>query len=77
VPVPVTDRFGALSYVWGQNILQTTVDTKSETELDIDQLPLTIQDAIIAVRQLGETHLWVESLCIDQKDEDQLAAQIK
>jgi hypothetical protein len=77
VPVSLTDRFVALSYVWGQNILQTTVATKSEPEIDIDQLPLTIQDAIIAVRQLGETHLWVHSLCIDQKDEDQLAAQTK
>ena len=39
-------------------------------------LPQTIQDAIIATRALGEQYLWIDALCINQKDKKDLKEQI-
>ncbi|KAL2051854.1 hypothetical protein ABVK25_007769 [Lepraria finkii] len=40
------------------------------------ELPYTIRDAIQCVSDLGETYLWVDSLCIIQDDEDKKRHQI-
>ena len=36
-------------------------------DIDYDKLPLTFKDAITVTRRLGIKHLWIDSLCIIQK----------
>jgi hypothetical protein len=69
-------RYFTLSYTWGKaNCLRTTTalleplqqpDSLRTTYLS--ELPRTIRDAIGTTRFLGETYLWVDSLCIVQDD---------
>ncbi|OAG11062.1 HET-domain-containing protein, partial [Paraphaeosphaeria sporulosa] len=71
-----TSRYFTLSYTWGNaNCLRTTAaslgllqqpDSLRTTYLG--QLPRTIQDAIGITESLGETYLWIDSLCIVQDD---------
>ncbi|KAM0541272.1 hypothetical protein ACHAPJ_013317 [Fusarium lateritium] len=42
----------------------------------VSQLPKTILDAIELTRALGETWLWIDSLCIIQDDEEGLAHEL-
>jgi hypothetical protein len=78
----------ALSYVWG-NVKQRPLTTQSESDTghpsatqvsatfkDIEELPLSIQDAICLARQIGERYLWVDSLCIVQGDPEDKAVVI-
>ncbi|KUI60753.1 hypothetical protein VP1G_11159 [Cytospora mali] len=67
--LPPDTEFAALSYCWGKNyrlrLLATnyrdlTVDTP------FDQLPATIQDAVLVTVELGLQYLWVDALCIMQ-----------
>lgn len=83
VDVPPDVRYIALSYVWGGPQPFTNLRSRNETlheqdqfPLDADILPETIRDAIYFVRLLGESYLWVDSLCIVQDDELQKAVQI-
>ena len=69
-------RYIALSYIWGRcNTFQTLKDNvacleERESLLAFtDRIPLTIRDAILLTRQLGERYLWVDALCIVQDDE--------
>jgi hypothetical protein len=72
-----------LSYVWGKERmeretgiapavtsranLQTTEDGEEVTPLP-QNLPKTIEDAILLTRSLGFQYLWVDALCIVQDD---------
>jgi len=78
-------RFIALSYVWGG--AKTLGAVKSNIEelrrsngltIAAKDLPLaqTILDAIELVRQIDESYLWVDNLCIVQDDEEDLRNQI-
>jgi hypothetical protein len=49
---------------------------EQEGGLHIDQLPQTIQDAMILMSQIQERYLWVDSLCIVQDDKDVKRSQI-
>jgi hypothetical protein len=57
--------FATLSYVWGQDqnyvLLESTLDTMCSS-LDMDVLPATIHDAILAARRLDFNYLWVDAL---------------
>lgn len=58
-------RFAALSYVWGTQ--QTFILTSDTAELlmsvfRLEQLPQTIQDAVMVTRRLGLRYLWVDAL---------------
>ena len=70
-PEPPCDYL-ALSYVWG-GVSQR--DFQVGTTLD--KLPQTIEDAMLVVTELGKQYLWVDSLCIDQRDKTDKAHQIK
>jgi hypothetical protein len=69
-------RYACLSYVWGG---ASTLKTKRhildslmlEGFLDInrDEIPRTIRDAMSFTEQLGIRYFWVDSLCIVQDDE--------
>ncbi|GAB0131625.1 hypothetical protein EsDP_00000087 [Epichloe bromicola] len=75
-----TDRYAALSYVWGSSnprqsspeglvqLLKTNVDAYQLSLPDKD-VPQTILDAIWLAKKLGIRHLWVDRLCIVQDDE--------
>lgn len=75
-------RYIALSYVWGSRGNRLLLNSNNEEELlkpgslrlpeNEVRLPTTIRDAMTAVRGLGETYLWVDSLCLVQDDSDEL-----
>lgn len=66
-------KWTALSYLWGKTkILTLEKHSMSEFQrpgfLHRDRVPRTIYDAMILTAALGETYLWVDSLCIVQDD---------
>lgn len=66
-------KWTALSYLWGETkILTLEKHSLSEFQrpgfLSRDRVPRTIYDAMILTAALGETYLWVDSLCIVQDD---------
>jgi hypothetical protein len=65
-------RYVALSHRWGDpnKLLQTVASNISKHYEGIawDALPRTLQDAIIVSQCLGVRYLWIDSLCIIQKD---------
>lgn len=55
--------YAALSYCWGENQNVTTVTSTRKRHLlgiNITDLPLTIQHAIVVAEGLGLCYLWVE-----------------
>lgn len=84
VSLPRLARYVALSYVWGQgkNLVTTTDNLKALQKpgaLDGDtvHIPRTVQDAMTLTSLVGESHLWVDALCIVQNDEVEKPQQIK
>jgi len=80
VIAPVECTYIALSYVWGNiqafrlkraDMVLPRHSTRSSggsyTQLDRQELPRTIRDAMFVVEALGERYLWVDSLCIIQE----------
>ncbi|KAK5170595.1 uncharacterized protein LTR77_005184 [Saxophila tyrrhenica] len=71
-----TERYVALSYLWGCTDPTVAVDRRAETytrkdgivswRVDMMKAPATISDAASVVKQLGEKYLWVDAVCIDQ-----------
>lgn len=51
VDASITERYAALSYVWGKN---TT-----------GAWPKVVMDAVVATKDLGVRYLWVDRLCMD------------
>jgi Heterokaryon incompatibility protein (HET) len=73
--VDKSNGYLALSYVWG-----CTADNSNEG-VSIDenlpsQLPLTIEDAILATIDLGFSYLWIDRYCIDQSKPAEVFAQV-
>ncbi|KAG6382077.1 heterokaryon incompatibility protein-domain-containing protein [Boletus reticuloceps] len=61
----------ALSYVWG------CVEQPSYKLGEIlPTVPATLQDAMVVTGTLGKQYLWVDSLCIDQKNSVEKATQM-
>ncbi|KAI1458228.1 heterokaryon incompatibility protein-domain-containing protein [Annulohypoxylon moriforme] len=74
--------YTALSYVWGKmappkayKILHDGQLVRSYLPVS-HELPKTIQDAISLTRGLDVRYLWVDALCIDQEDDDEVREQI-
>jgi hypothetical protein len=71
--------YAALSYCWGgPQSFQTTRDTLV-TKCEIfsaNELPKTLQDAVLLTQKLGLRHLWVDSLCIVQDDDEDKAKEL-
>ncbi|KAM5373308.1 hypothetical protein ACJZ2D_007137 [Fusarium nematophilum] len=79
-------RFITLSYTWGQtNNFRTTKSNFRQVRKPgallpgpiASQIPKTIRDAIELTKALGETWLWVDSLCIIQDDQVSLGHELK
>lgn len=74
-----TDRYVALSYVWGSarrgeevaRLVKANVDVY-EDAIPEEDLPQTIIDAMWASRKLGLRYLWVDKLCIVQDDREEM-----
>jgi hypothetical protein len=76
--------FVALSYVWGEDMDESSVTFKSNIEelevagsLSPARLPQTLEDAMRVCEQLQERYLWIDRLCIIQDDTEDKARQIK
>ncbi|GAB1320913.1 Heterokaryon incompatibility domain-containing protein [Madurella fahalii] len=67
-------RYVALSHCWGGLIpdCQTTRDTlvDRQTRIPWQTMPRTFQDAAHFARRLGIRYLWIDSVCIIQRDVD-------
>ncbi|KAF1962878.1 HET-domain-containing protein [Byssothecium circinans] len=73
-------RYLCLSYCWGgpQKVTATRASLERLQEnIPMDQLGLTIRDAIETTRRLGFRYLWVDALCIVQDDEKDKVAEIQ
>ena len=71
-------NYAALSYCWGgpQIIMLTTDTIDAHLKSIPDQLPQSIQDAILVARGLRIQFLWVDSLCIIQDSATDKATEI-
>jgi len=72
-------HYAALSYCWGGQ--QTQVLNHGNRDAWADRIPLsavpkTIHDACKVTRDLGLDHLWVDSLCIIQSDDQEKLSEI-
>ena len=71
-------EYACLSYCWGGDQFKTFLDTVEElkTHIPIDQLSLTVADAVEVTRRLGLRYLWVDALCIVQDSDEDKAREI-
>ncbi|KAK0645792.1 heterokaryon incompatibility protein-domain-containing protein [Cercophora newfieldiana] len=67
-------KYCCLSHCWGGvtdiPLLKTDTLQSFVSEIDINTLPRTFQDAILITRQLHIRYLWIDSLCIIQNSAD-------
>lgn len=69
----------ALSYCWGGDQKHKTTKRTLSMNLagiDYEALPKTIQDAIKATWEIGCRHIWIDSMCIVQDDEEEKPNEI-
>ena len=81
IPATLTEKFAALSYVWGPNMAPCLTSDSMRQCSSIGGLrdmtiPRTIIDAIQLVKCIGMRYLWVDSLCIVQNDDDDKRQQL-
>ncbi|KFH48962.1 hypothetical protein ACRE_002540 [Hapsidospora chrysogenum ATCC 11550] len=90
VRAKTTDRYVALSYVWGPGdrkrrpsteadpaiLVKANVDVY-EDALPEEDLPKTVLDAMWVARKLGLRYLWVDKLCIVQDDQEEVDAHVR
>jgi hypothetical protein len=73
------NRYAALSYCWGGEQPHKTTSSRllsAEPQIPWTVLPQTIKDAVKVTHGLGLQYLWVDSLCIIQDDERDIATEI-
>ena len=83
-PAGSSDRYVALSYVWGSVSRNRYQGWNWDAPLDDSchgiplppGLPRTVKDAIILTERLGERYLWVDAFCINQHDPQHRQEQI-
>lgn len=73
------EPYAALSYCWGHDqVFKLTSVNKAEAEdgIPLSSLPKTITDAIYVTHELDIKLLWVDSLCLVQDEEHELAKEV-
>jgi hypothetical protein len=72
VRASASERYLALSYVWGEpaNRQAAVQGPWSEGSFSFNDLPLTVQDAVRVVRNLQMKFLWVDKYCVNQERGD-------
>jgi hypothetical protein len=63
--------FMALSYVWGP--IKPEAYKLHDT---VRALPKTLEDALVFTKQLGKRYIWIDSVCIDQSNDQDKVNQI-
>ncbi len=69
-------KYIALSHCWGNIQEESKFCTyrenikKRKTGIDFDKLPRSFQDAVKITKALGVRYLWIDSICIIQRDKD-------
>lgn len=84
-PVPMTARYVALSYKWGDCAAFLLEKSKNKDDLfakdgikrNWDLIPRTIRDSIDFVRNLDCRYVWIDQLCLIQDDDDDRGTGIK
>lgn len=71
--VPSPPRYAALSHCWGTvdpPCLTThkEIDSYATNGIPWDKIPLTYRDAILYTKSLGLEYIWIDSVCIIQRD---------
>lgn len=74
-------KYTALSYCWGANQAEHFKTTKQTVArlfegFSLEELPMTLQDAVWTTVKLGLRYLWVDALCIVQDDDYDKAHEI-
>jgi serine/threonine protein kinase len=66
-------QYVALSHVWthAEPILSSDSQSRMQTELGLEQLPVAVRNAISQVQQLGFRYCWLDSLCVLQDSEQE------
>ncbi|KIK44404.1 hypothetical protein CY34DRAFT_60041, partial [Suillus luteus UH-Slu-Lm8-n1] len=83
VPAPAGCCYLTLSYVWGSigaeywTTKDNIVERSAPGGLNVSNLPETITDSILFVRQLGRRYLWIDALCIIQDDSLDKSSQLR
>lgn len=78
--MPCVPAYAALSYMWGGvQRFQTLKDNLGirMTRIELEDLPITLRDAVLVCRAVGFQWLWVDVLCIIQDDPQDKLEQIK
>jgi hypothetical protein len=70
-----TSDYVALSYCWGRSgnpyyTDRSNLERHISDGIELSSLPQTLRDAIELTRKLGLKYLWIDALCIVQKDRD-------
>ena len=78
----LSEKYLTLSYVWGTHRLQPSDENLQELDSDgsspvLRNAPLTIRDAITAVKCLGYRYIWIDKYCIRQGDTVEKALTIQ
>ncbi|KAH7417715.1 heterokaryon incompatibility protein-domain-containing protein [Cadophora sp. MPI-SDFR-AT-0126] len=71
-------KYATLSHCWGGKDFLKLVRANLasfQVKIPYEDLSNTFQDAIFIARYLGFEHLWIDSLCIIQDDEDDWATE--
>lgn len=71
--------YATLSYCWGcqkNTTLRQDNISQLQREIDAENLPQTIRDAVETTRKMSIRYLWVDALCIVQDDEIEKAKEI-
>ncbi|KAE9570135.1 hypothetical protein CGMCC3_g13769 [Colletotrichum fructicola] len=82
VEASTSEKYLALSYVWGTGQVFKTMSTDRERlakkdSLNCAKLPRIVLDAMSFTKRMEQRYLWVDALCIEQDDvSTQKAAQI-
>jgi len=72
-------QYATLSYCWGGDQPHKLTKARLQTPQPIpdwDNFPKTIQDAVKVAVDLSISYIWIDSLCIVQDDEVEMALQI-
>ncbi|KAI0477807.1 HET-domain-containing protein [Xylariaceae sp. FL0804] len=76
-------EYVTLSHRWGtvpkeglaSSTYRSNIDSHKQA-INFDRLPKSFQDAVTVTRALGLHYLWIDSLCIIQKDEEDWEAEV-
>ncbi|KIL85215.1 hypothetical protein FAVG1_11644 [Fusarium avenaceum] len=75
--LPLEDQvdYVALSHCWGGGsplILTKTNESEFQRHIPMEDLPTTFREAILACSELGFSHIWIDSLCIIQRFDEEV-----